>query len=209
MGPADVERRQPREPRFERRVHRRQAHELTVVVERAEQGGAIGDDRRVEGHVAGDAVLAGAIRIPRRDVGQEYRCLDQVTVVDSVLDLDVLRPVDGGHQGDVARLQTTDAHDQARPRPYNCEVSVTTTPLRSTQSSHSPSLLAEHGAVSLSAGMGRYRLVSRSRCRSRPRRRRSCSGRRADRRGWTRGTRCTIPRHRRWPRGRRCRDHLP
>lgn len=48
MGPADVERRQPRESRFERRMHCRQAHELTVVVESAEQGGTIGDDRRAK-----------------------------------------------------------------------------------------------------------------------------------------------------------------
>ena len=62
--------------------------------------------------MAGDAVLAGAIRIPRRDVGHEDRCLDQATVLDPVLDLNVLRPVDGGDQGDVARLQTADVHDR-------------------------------------------------------------------------------------------------
>jgi len=45
------------------------------------------------------------------------RCLDQATVLDPVLDLDVLRPVDGGDQGDVARLQTADVHDRGRRIP--------------------------------------------------------------------------------------------
>jgi len=122
MGPADVERRQPREPRFEGRVHRRQTHELAIVVERAEQGGTIGDDRRAEGDVAGDAVLTGVIRILRRDVGSQDRSLDQATALDPVLNLDVLGPVDGGDQCDVARLQTADVHDGADRRRERCEV---------------------------------------------------------------------------------------
>ena len=52
-----MQRRQPRKVRLERRMHRRQAHEFTVIVERAEQGATIGDDRRAEGDVAMTAVM--------------------------------------------------------------------------------------------------------------------------------------------------------
>jgi hypothetical protein len=113
-------------------MNRRQSHELTLVVEGAEQGCPIGDHRRVEGDVAGDAVLARAFWVPRRDVGELDRCFHQATGLDLVLDLDVLRPVDGGDQGDVARLQTADHHDLVHRRRHNRELWIPTGLMSST-----------------------------------------------------------------------------
>jgi hypothetical protein len=136
MVPADVERGQPGEHWFQCGMNRRQSHELTLVVEGAEQGCPIGDHRRVEGDVAGDAVLARAFWVPRRDVGELDRCFHQATGLDPVLDLDVLRPVDGGDQGDVARLQTADHHDLVHRRRHNRELWILTGLMSSTKQDH-------------------------------------------------------------------------
>lgn len=85
MPPADVHRRQPREPRFEGRVHRRQAHEVTVDVERAAQSSSIGNDRRAEPDVAGDAVPTRSVRVPRRDLCEDDGHLDEDAALDPVL----------------------------------------------------------------------------------------------------------------------------
>ena len=151
MGPANVQRRQPGQPRFERRMHRRQAHERTIVGERTEQGRAIGDDRRAERHVAGDAVLAGAIRIPRWDVSYDDRHLHQATILDRVVDLDVLRPLDRGDQRDVARLQSAHVHGRGH--------TVTTVRSRPKTTSPPKRLGRLRHPLLLGAGRGRGHLV--------------------------------------------------
>src|SRR5947209_18722282 len=95
MRSADVEGRKPSHARFERRMDRRRDHDLAVALEGAEEGSAIGNDRRVERRVARDAMGAGANWIPRRTVTHGFLqgTFHEVTALDEILDINYDGPV--------------------------------------------------------------------------------------------------------------------
>lgn len=101
---AHVEKGQPAEPRFERRVDDRHPHER-ITIKRAEEDRTVGDEICAVLHLGGHAVLAGSFAIPRRDLGQGHGSLLEPTVDHRVLDIDVLRPIHLSDERDVVRCE--------------------------------------------------------------------------------------------------------
>lgn len=98
--------REPSHRRFVRRINDDQAEQI-VAVESAEERRAASDQGLTEGDLCCDTVRAGPDRVPRRDVRHRNRPLDELTVPDHVLDVDVLGSIDLPDEVNVVNAQAT------------------------------------------------------------------------------------------------------